>query len=58
MGKFPRSMSDFKPGEQLGVHKVLANFMCNGEAIRCPELTATPASTGFIMYRKEKRGTL
>ena len=41
-----------------GVHKVLANFMCNGEAIRCPELTATPASTGFIMYRNEKHGTL
>ena len=30
----------------------------NGEAIRCPELTATPASTGFIMYRNEKHGTL
>ena len=30
----------------------------NGRAICCPELTATPASTGFIMYRDEKHGTL
>ena len=32
--------------------------MRNGRAICCPELTATPASTGFIMYRDEKHGTL
>jgi hypothetical protein len=38
--------------------KVLANLWCNGQAIGCPELTATPASTGFIMYRDEKHGTL
>ena len=38
--------------------KKLASLTYNGEAIRRPELTATPASTGFIMYRNEKRGTL
>ena len=58
MGKFPRSMSDFKPGEKDRSVRDTCDPKRNGEAIRCPELTATPASTGFIMYRNEKRGTL
>ena len=59
MGKFPRSMSDFKPGEKHRSTKgKLATLAYNGQAIGCPELTATPASTGFIMCRKETHGAL
>jgi len=58
-GKFPRSMSDFKPGERHRSTKgKLATLEYNGQAIGCPELTATPASTGFIMDRDEKHGSL
>ena len=57
-GKFLRSMSDFKPGEEEGVHKETCDLVYNGKAICRPELTATPASTGFIMCCNEKRGTL
>ena len=36
--------------KELRKHKKkLANFLCNGQAIGCPELTATPAIAGFIM---------
>ena len=58
MGKFLRSMSDFKPGERHRSVRDTCDPKRNGEAIRCPELTATPASAGFIMYRDETHGTL
>ena len=59
VGKFPRSMSDFKPGEKLwSMQGKLATFVYNGQAIGCPELTATPASAGFIMDCNEIRGSL
>ena len=58
VGKFPRSMSDFKPGEHIGAKRETCDPSRNGEAIRCPELTATPARSGFIMRRDEKHGTL
>ncbi len=58
MGKFPRSMSDFKPGEEDGVHRETCDPMYNGKAICRPELTVTPAISGFIMYRNEKHGAL
>ena len=44
--------------KELGVHRDTCDPVCNGEAIRRPELTVTPASTGFIMGRNEKRGAL
>ena len=34
------------------------DLMYNGEAIRRPDLTVTPARTGFIMGRDEKHGAL
>ena len=37
---------------------MLASLSYNGEAIRCPELTVTPAKAGFIMRRDEKHGSL
>ena len=44
--------------KELGLHKETCDFVYNGIAICRPELTATPASTGFIMCLKEKHGTL
>ena len=44
--------------KELGVHKETCDFVYNGKAICRPELTATPASTGFIMCREEKHGRL
>ena len=44
--------------KELGVHKETCDFVYNGKAICRPELTATPASTGFIMCLDEKHGTL
>ena len=58
MGKFPRSMSDFKPGEELGAQRETCDRLCNGKAICRPELTVTPAISGFIMDRDEKHGSL
>ena len=44
--------------KNTGVHRETCDPLYNGEAIRRPDLTATPARTGFIMYRNEKHGTL
>ena len=44
--------------KDTGVHKETCDLLYNGRAICCPELAVTPAISGFIMYRKEKHGTL
>ena len=44
--------------KESGVHKETCDLVYNGRAICRPELTATPAISGFIMYRDEKHGAL
>jgi hypothetical protein len=48
-------MSDFKPGEEEGVHKETCDLVCNGKAICRPELTVTPAMP--VLYCAVKKNT-
>ena len=48
-------MSDFKPGEEEGVHKETCDLTYNGKAICRPELTVTPAMP--VLYCAVKKNT-
>ena len=37
---------------------ILANSLANGNASCCPELSVTPAITGFMLHRKETHGAM
>ena len=58
MGKFPRSMSDFKPGEKDGVHKRSCGFCVQRRSDPLSGIVCNPSNAGFIMCREEKHGRL
>ena len=58
VGKFPRSMSDFKPGEKDGVHKRSCGFSVQRRSDPLSGIVCNPSNAGFIMRSKEKHGAL
>ena len=58
VGKFPRSMSDFKPGEKDGVHKRSCGFCVQRRSDPLSGIVCNPSNAGFIMCREEKHGRL
>ncbi len=61
MGKFPRSMSDFKPGErnlEPAQNGNLRTVECNGRSPTVPGFCCNPSVSGFIMCSEETHGTV
>ena len=59
MGKFPRSMSDFKPGERTLEGKgVLANAFATAVQRPLSGIVCDPSNAGFILCLEEKHGTV